>query len=657
MRKLPGQRGLWPRLLVIGIWLAPLVAFAQTGRLAQFTPSGSRLRPAEVDVLPNKIQSLPDVTAEMKVIHRRSQLMITKSNVVRTAIADQRIVEVVQFSPNELAFIGQQLGSTTVTLWFEDEVEPLIYLIEVIRDPSVDDQRRIDYGKLEQKLADLFPNSKVYLIPMSRKIIVKGQARDPEEASQILQIVRGEVINQNGLLGNGMNDAGIGGGGGGGGGALPGQVGTAGLNPFDLASSFVIDMMTVPGENQVVLRVRIAELKRSMLRQMEIDFSALLTNSTHLFPMTFTGGPSALTGIFDSGDISVFLNALELNSTAKILAEPNLTVMSGHPASFLSGGEFAVPTIVGINGVGGQQTTFRGFGVSLVVIPTIQDRDLIRMQILPEFSAIDQTAAVNGVPGTQTRRVQTTVELREGQTIALAGLLSHQTSTSVTRIPFLGAIPIVGPLIFANKAASQDESELLILVTPEIIRPMDADEVPPVPGFEVTHPNNSELYFHAMTEGSAPDKNVYRLGPLGRGTGYGIPVGYPNFNPGPGGSGPLGGAGNQNNTNQAPLTNGSLQGSPYIGPNGRPPILPPARRQGDNPGISPNSQVVPNASQNAPVSRPPSLGPPAAQRYDGHAPGPSLNGDAVPAAYNTTTGKPRARRPASSQETDYRGNR
>src|SRR5205823_3728358 len=95
--------------------------------------------------------------------------------------------------------------------------EPLIYLVEVIRDPSVDDQQRIDYGKLEQKLADLFPNSKVYLIPMSRKIIVKGQARSPEEASRILQIVRGEVINQNGFMGNtalGGGGFGVGGAGG-----------------------------------------------------------------------------------------------------------------------------------------------------------------------------------------------------------------------------------------------------------------------------------------------------------------------------------------------------------------------------------------------------------------------------------------------------------
>ena len=532
MRRLLRQRNLWSAILIGAICLAPHVAVSQSGRIAQITPGGNRLRQTEVDPLPKQIRSLPDVTAELKVIHRRSQLMITKSNLIRTAIADQRIIDIVQFSPNELAFIGQALGSTTVTLWFEDEVEPLIYLIEVIRDPSFDDQRRINYGKLEQKLADLFPNSKVYLIPLSRKIIVKGQARDPEEASRILQIVRGEVVNQNGLLGNaglngGFDSIGVGAGGG-----LPGLNGTAGLNPFDLASSLVVDMMTVPGENQVVLRVRIAELKRSMLRQLGVNFNLLLNNCKQNFASANSGGASTLTGIFDSGDIMVLVNALELNGTAKILAEPNLTVMSGHPASFLSGGEFAVPTIVGINGVGGQQTTFRGFGVSLIVVPTIQDRDLIRMQILPEFSAVDQSIAVNGVPGTQSRRVQTTVELREGQTIALAGLLSHQTNTQVNRIPFLGAIPIVGPLVFASKTASQDESELLILVTPEIIRPMDADELPPVPGFEITHPNNCELYFHAMTEG-APDMNVYRFGAFGPRHGLWDSGGLSQFQPRP----------------------------------------------------------------------------------------------------------------------------
>jgi len=654
----------WVSLVVIGAWLTPGSVNAQTRQVAQFTPGGNRLRPLDTEALPNQIASLPDVTAQLKVIQRRSQLMVTRSNVIRTAVADQRVVEIVQFSPNELAFIGMALGTTTVTLWFEDAVEPLIYLIETIRDPSVEEQRRIDYGKLEQKLADVFPNSKVYLIPLSRKIIVKGQARDPEEASRILSIVRGEIINQYGMLGGPQNapgfvgTAGIGGGIGGGdlggfGRGLGGVDATGSYNAFDLASSFIVNMLTVPGENQIVLRVRIAELKRSNLRQLGVNFSMLLNDSHQFFSSVISGGATTVTGIFDAGAINVLINALETNGTAKILAEPNLTVMSGHPASFLSGGEFAVPTIVGINGVGGQQTTFRGFGVSLVVVPTLQDRDLVRMQILPEFSEVNQSNSVNGIPGVNTRRVQTTVELREGQTIALAGLLSHQSSVQVTRIPLLGQIPIVGPLVFNSKSASQDESELLILVTPEIIRPMDPDEVPPVPGFEVTHPNDCELYWSAMTEG-APDRNVYQLAPLGRGPGVGIPVGYPNFNPGPG-AGLFPAQPNPNGNNQAPLTNGSLQGSPYGGPQGSPPPIPPSRRQGENPGISPNSQVVPNAGQTVPNGRPQPIAPPSA-RSAGHAPGPALRGSATPASYNTTR-QPRPPRIPSSEQTEYRGSR
>src|SRR5579863_4274032 len=276
MIKLPSLRNLPARLLIFGICLAPQLALAQDGRIAQFTPGGLRLRQADTGAFPEQIEDMPDVTAELKVIHRRSQLMITKKNVIRTAIADQRVVDIVQFSPNELAFIGQSLGSTNVTFWFEDDPRPLIYLVEVIRDPSIENQQRIDYGKLEQRLADFFPNSKVYLIPMSRKIIVKGQARSPEEASRILQIVRGEVLNQNGALGNPL--LGNGGFGVGGAGGLGGLNNAAGLNPFDLASNLVVDMLTVPGENQVVLRVRIAELKRSMLRQLGVNFNLLLNN-------------------------------------------------------------------------------------------------------------------------------------------------------------------------------------------------------------------------------------------------------------------------------------------------------------------------------------------------------------------------------------------
>ncbi len=491
------------------------------------------------------ISQIQDVEAKLKVIQRRSQLIIGKSNISRTAVADPQVLDVVQFSPNEISVIGLGIGSTTVTFWFEGDSDPLVYLIEVIRDPSLEDRLRADYGKLERKIALAFPNSKVYLIPLSTKIIVKGQARDQEEAANILNIVRGEVLNQNGsLVGPNANVVGgfgaggsLGGGGVGGGGALNGQLFN---NGFDLNSGLIVNMLEVPGEFQIQMRVRVAELKREMLRRMGVNFQALLPNTA--IQSLLGGGGSTVSGTFENGDVNVLINALAANGTAKILAEPNITVLSGHQAQFLAGGEFPVPTIVGVGGAAGQQTSFRGFGVSLFVTPTVMNKDIIRMQIQPEFSQINSQNGANGVPGTNVRRVSTTVEMREGQTVALAGLLDHQTRTEVARVPFLGEIPYLG-VLFNTKQASEDETELLILVTPELVRPMDAEEVPPVPGHEVTPPNDYDLYWYNRTEGT-PDQAVYQLAPYGNSGGHGAEVGYthftaapsqPNYHPGPSG--------------------------------------------------------------------------------------------------------------------------
>jgi pilus assembly protein CpaC len=596
-------------------------AWSQERLLAQLPPDPQD-RSFLSNTPPPQIAALPNATANMRVIQRRSQLIVARSNILRTAIADSGIVDVVQYSPNELAIIGVGLGSTTVTLWFVDNPEPLIYLVEVIRDPNIEERQRIDYGNLERKLAQLFPNSRVHLIPFSQKIVVKGQAKDSEEAARILSIVRGEVINQNGSLAGPQPDA-IGGGFG-----LNDPTSTFGAS--DLASGYIVNMLEVPGEYQVALRVRIAELKRSMLRRMGVNFDMLINDGQLFFSSVLAGTPATLTGIFSSGDVNVLVNVLASNGTAKILAEPNITVLSGHPASFLSGGEFAVPTIVGIGGVGGQQTTFRGFGVSLVVVPTIIDKDLVRMQILPEFSSINSQNSVQGIPGVNTRRVQTTVELREGQTIALAGLLSSQMDTEVTRIPFLGEIPIVGPLIFNGKRATNDETELLILVTPEIVRPLEADEVPPLPGHEVTVPNDHELYFNAQTEG-APNQGVYQLAPYGSGNNYGIPVGYSNYNPAPASSG------------YAPEPSNPLGAG--TGPNSRYPITPGPRRPapGANsyppgaygPGAAPYQQpLAPIPNPNLPANRSAPSGP-TAGRFQPAQPGMSRgnsSGNVLPAA-------------------------
>ncbi|MBI1344925.1 type II and III secretion system protein [bacterium] len=543
------------------------------------------------------IESMPDEQEDFEIIERRSQLMYTKANVTRIHIADPSIIDVIQYSPRELSFIGMARGTTTMTMWFEGQDEPIVYLVKTIRDPNLDNQRRVDYGKLEKKINTLFPNSKVYLIPMSYKIIVRGQARDQMEAAHILAIIRGEVIAQDGSLFGGLGNAGgyVGGAGagvdlGGYGSGLNGLYG--GFN--GLLSSFIINELQVPGEFQISLRVRIAELNRSQARNLGVDINALINQgSQQIFTNLGAAGAATIGGIFDDGNVSVLISALAANGTAKILTEPNVVVLSGRQARFLAGGEFAVPTVVGIGGAQGQTTSFRGFGTSLLVTPEVIDRDLIRISAIAEYSDLNQGNAVGGVPGTDSRRVQTTVEMREGQTLALAGLLSHRTVTQVTRIPLLGDIPKVGTLLFSNKTSTQEENELLILITPEIVRPMDAHEVPPVPGFEVTHPTDFEFYKYNMVEG-APDTGYYQLPPYGSGA-VGTNVGYQHFNPGPAGSMYSPVPTNPNGTgfsSPTPHPNGMPSGPASAVPPYSVPVVPPAPTNGNGP----NLQQVPGSS-------------------------------------------------------------
>ena len=502
--------------------------------------------PQSARAIHHLIEDMPQSQDELEIIQQRSQLVITRENVSKVAIGDQNVIDVVQYSPKQFAIVGLGLGSTNLMLWFENNPDPLIYTVKTIRDPNFDYQRKLDYGKLERKLAIAFPNSKVYLVPFSRKIIVRGQARDANEAAHILQLIRGEVISQEGSLFG--PQGGIVGGGGGlnpngpVGGIVGGYSGVGGygfgggaLNAFDLAASFIINELQVPGEFQIALRIRIAEISRTAADNAGVNLN-ILFNDARNSVATAVGAATGNTfaGTFEQGEIGVFLDWLCSNGTAKILAEPNATVLSGRNVRFLAGGEFAVPTIVGVGGAQGTTTSFRGFGTSVLATPTIIDRDNIRIGVIAEYSNITNQNTVAGIPGMSTRRIETVVEMREGQTMAMGGLLSNRVTTQVQRIPLLGDIPYVGPLFFSAKSSTSEENELLILITPELVRPIDANEVPPVPGWDVTKPNHEEFWKYNMTEGQ-PDTGYYHSPPYGSGT-PGTDVDYQHFNPGPAGS-------------------------------------------------------------------------------------------------------------------------
>lgn len=391
--------------------------------------------PAAAPSVQNKVNDLVEevltTEVELEVIKRRAKILRMKQPVFQTAIADPSIVEVVPFGSKEIEFIGRETGSTTVTVWTGTEADPklLTILVTVTKDDSVDQRRRLEYGELQTMINELFPNSRVQLIPVADKVIIRGQARDEQEAVQILSIVKQNADNQNGTNGNFGNTV------------SGGAVSEAFPDASTLPASNLINMLEVPGEKQVMLKVRIAELSRSAVRSLGSDFDL---NVGDFAFSSFLGaqGNVLLSGTFDEDSFNLMLSALESNGSAKILAEPNLVVLSGKTANFLSGGEFAVPTIVGVGGAQAATTTFKSFGTQVTFTPTVLDKDRIRLQVIPTFSTVNPNIAVNGILGLDTRTVSTTVDLREGQVLAIAGLIQEQQRGDVARLPVIGSIPL-----------------------------------------------------------------------------------------------------------------------------------------------------------------------------------------------------------------------
>jgi pilus assembly protein CpaC len=303
----------------------------------------------------------------------------------------------------------------------------------------------------------------------------------------------------------------------------------------------IINRVVVPGPRQVLLHVKIAEINRQAIRQLGVSWldtkgrsiigSAIGATGTvgatsdvvhatsadprgFLKPMTSTFnslGSSAsggdLFGVFNAGHFSLFINVLRQNAMAKILAEPNLVALDGQPARFLVGGQFPFPVPQSSSIPGGTAVVtiqFRRFGTILNFLPQILPNDVIRLDVEPVISQLNKAEGtfVNGgpVPAIDERSARTVVELREGQTLAIAGLLQLLSNNVTTRVPGLGDLPIVGPW-FSNNSLQTIETETIILVTPELVAPLDKNEVTEAPGDRVYQPNDAEFYLLGRIEG------------------------------------------------------------------------------------------------------------------------------------------------------------
>ncbi|WZP00662.1 pilus assembly protein N-terminal domain-containing protein [Isosphaeraceae bacterium EP7] len=478
------------------------------------------------------------------------------------AVGDPSVVDFFQVGPRQLRLIGKSLGSTDLTVT-DSTGRSYDFEVRVVA----------DLDPLRAMLRQSFPDASLNLLQLREKIVVEGQARDATQVGRIIATIEtffksvrqvqipGQVANKDekvlapnpegvavpplpvepipsGLSGGALLNTPAAQGGG-----ASGQAGLAAtytVGQIVTNQPQVINLIRVPSSQQVLLKVRVAELNRTGFRQIGADllgiipqFSTLLgtqiagnaltpgqigastfqqaTTAGRPLANLALGSQATAFGTFSHGQFNVILTALRRNSLVKILAEPNLVALNGHQANFLAGGEFPVPSFSGVGagapGGGGASTTqFKEFGVRLAFLPIIVDGDTVRLTVDPEVSTVDTTLATtlvpggSPVPGLNVRKSHTTVELRQGDTLAIAGLMQLDLAGNTQKIPLLGDLPYIGTF-FSNTSSNRVEKELIVLVTPYIIEPMPPGQVPPVPGDEVSEPNDLEFFFLNRIEG------------------------------------------------------------------------------------------------------------------------------------------------------------
>ena len=419
-------------------------------------------------------------------VHGRSggaaiDIPINKSDVLRSAqpffevaVGNPEIADVQVLGDNSLYIFGRQFGATSITL--SDQGGAIITVLDV--------NVVHDVGRLKQMLHAVLPTERIAVRAAHDGIVLSGTLSSGAAVKQAMTIAE------------------------------------------RFAPEAVSNLMQVRGNQQIMLAVRFVEMRRDAVKRLGLNAAAALgggalsvfgdITTTVLQPPIFARlGVDISSG---TNGISAILDLLDEKGVVRTLAEPTLVAMSGDTADFLAGGEFPIP----IQTSDGQVTLeFKKFGVGLAFTPTVVRGDLVNVRLFMEVSELDQQNGIelNGftIPGLVVRRANTTVELRNAQSFAIAGLLSENFSDNVNQVPFLGDVPIFGALARSTQFTS-GQSELVMIVTPYMVRPVDGRQLR-TPSFRA--PSERDLFLNGTTErGITADAN------LNNSAGFSGPHGY-----------------------------------------------------------------------------------------------------------------------------------
>ena len=368
----------------------------------------------------------------------------------RIAIANTSLAETVVVGPREVLINGLAPGETSLVIWQEGDIR-LVYDL-LVRSSSL----RLE--AVRDQIATEFPEANVELTAVNDSVFVRGTVKDIVAAERVVAIAS--------TLGKAVN---------------------------------LLRVAIPPQEPQILLKVRFADVERGASTALSSALSSGAFNTTAALG---TGSPLSTDGnqtLSLSNVINIFLfrkdlnlamaiQALQSKSLLEVLAEPNVLTINGTEAHFLAGGEFPYPMVQPGSGSNSVSIAFKEYGIKLGFLPLVTPRGTIRLQVTPEVSSLDYTHSVSiagtSVPGTSMRRIQTEVELDSGQSFVIAGLLDNQTTDNFSKVPGIGDIPILGKL-FQSKSISKNHTELLVIITPEIVRPIPADKPLPALTFAV----------------------------------------------------------------------------------------------------------------------------------------------------------------------------
>ena len=407
------------------------------------------------------IRNITQDTERLELTVNTSRILTLEKPIPKMVVNNPEMVTVTALGPKQVQIAARKTGVTQVNFWDEDGK---VY--------SVDICIYGDVQELQLALKRLFPESSVKVVRLTDSLVLEGFVEKPEAVSPIIRLAE------------------------------------------DYAPK-VVNNITVGGVQQVLLKVKVMEVSRTKLRQLGFDFAQIsgsnyvassisgLLQSVATSTGTASGsGGTVSFGIVDGNNSFFgFLDALQQNNVAKILADPSLVAVSGRPAHFNAGGEFP---IVVPSGLGQSTIEWKKFGTQVDFVPIVLGNGNIRLEVRPRVSELDDTRSVTMntyvVPALRVREVETAVEMKAGQTLALAGLIQTRVEAQHRGLPYISDLPYVGAA-FRSMHEEVNEIELLILCTPELVAGLDPHEVPPCgPGMESVSPSNAQLYFNGHLE-------------------------------------------------------------------------------------------------------------------------------------------------------------